>query len=38
VGVKDLVVIRAGHRTLVAPRSRLEDVKRLVERLDADLR
>ncbi len=38
VGVQDLVVIRAGHRTLVAPRSRLEDVKRLVERLDADLR
>ncbi len=38
VGVQDLVVIRAGHRTLVAPRGRLEEVKRLVERLDADLR
>lgn len=38
VGVRDLVVIRAGHRTLVAPRSRLEEVKRMVERLDADLR
>lgn len=38
VGVQDLVVIRAGNRTLVAPRTRLEDVKKLVERLDADLR
>ena len=38
VGLEDVVVIRAGHRTLVAPRHRLEDVKKMVERLDADLR
>lgn len=31
VGVRDLVVVRAGRRTLVVHRDRLEDVKRLVE-------
>lgn len=31
VGVSDLVVVRAGDRTLIAPKDRLEDVKRLVE-------
>ena len=33
LGVRDLVVVRAGNATLVAPRDRAEDVKRLVERL-----
>jgi mannose-1-phosphate guanylyltransferase len=33
VGVEDLIVVRAGKRTLVAPRARAEDIKRLVERL-----
>lgn len=31
VGVRDLVVVRAGKRTLVVHRDQLEDVKRLVE-------
>ncbi len=31
VGVRDLVVVRAGNRTLVAHRDHLEEVKRLVE-------
>lgn len=33
VGVDDLVVVRAGNRTLVVPRWRAEDVKQLVARL-----
>jgi mannose-1-phosphate guanylyltransferase len=33
VGVSDLVVVRAGNATLVCPRSRAQDVKRIVERL-----
>jgi mannose-1-phosphate guanylyltransferase len=36
VGVRDLVVVRAGSRTLIAPKDRLEDVKRLVEALMAE--
>ncbi|MFS8542472.1 MAG: mannose-1-phosphate guanylyltransferase [Limnochordales bacterium] len=31
VGVEDLIVVRAGNRTLVARKDRAEDVKRLVE-------
>ncbi|MCZ7662110.1 MAG: sugar phosphate nucleotidyltransferase [Thermoleophilia bacterium] len=34
LGVKDLVVVRAGHRTLVADRSRVEDLKALVRRIE----
>ena len=33
VGVKDLVVVRAGKTTLVVPKERAEEVKRLVQRL-----
>ena len=33
LGVHDLVVVRAGKATLVAPRDRAEDVRRIVERL-----
>jgi len=33
VGVKDLVVVRAGNATLVCPRDRAQDVKRIVEEL-----
>ncbi len=31
VGLSDVVVVRAGKRTLVVPRSRAEDVKKLIE-------
>jgi mannose-1-phosphate guanylyltransferase len=33
VGVHDLVVVRSGNATLVCPRDRAQDVKRIVERL-----
>jgi mannose-1-phosphate guanylyltransferase len=33
VGVQDLVVVRAGNATLVCPRERAQDVKKIVERL-----
>ncbi len=33
VGVRDMVVVRAGGKTLIARKDRLEDVKRLVERM-----
>lgn len=33
LGVHDLVVVRAGNATLVCPRDRAQDVKRLVDRL-----
>jgi mannose-1-phosphate guanylyltransferase len=33
VGVRDLVVVRAGNATLVCPRDRAQEVKRIVERL-----
>jgi len=36
LGVRDLVVVRSGNATLVAPRDRAEEVKRLVERLRAE--
>jgi mannose-1-phosphate guanylyltransferase len=36
VGVQGLVVVRAGRRTLVAPRARAEEVKQLVARLPDD--
>lgn len=38
VGVKDLVVVRAGDATLVCPRDRAQDVKKIVERLARDRR
>lgn len=34
VGVKDLVVVSTEHATLVVPRERAEDVKRIVEKLE----
>ncbi len=34
VGAHDLVVVRAGRRTLVAPRDRAQDIKQLVALLD----
>jgi len=33
VGVDDLVVVRAGARTLVAPRSRASEIKRLMDKI-----
>ena len=33
LGVRDLIVVRAGDATLIAPRERAEDVRRLVQRL-----
>ena len=36
VGVRDLVVVRAGNATLVCPRERAQDVKKIVERLAGD--
>lgn len=36
VGVRDLIVVRAGNRTLVAHRTATEQVKQLVERLRED--
>jgi mannose-1-phosphate guanylyltransferase len=36
VGVHDLVVVRAGNATLVCPRERAQDVKRIVERLASE--
>jgi len=33
VGVRDLVVVQAGNATLVCPRDRAQDVRRIVERL-----
>jgi mannose-1-phosphate guanylyltransferase len=38
VGAHDLVVVRAGKRTLIAPRSRAEDIKKLVAVLDDDVK
>ncbi len=38
VGVKDLVVVRSGDATLVCPRDRAQDVKKIVEQLDRDRR
>jgi mannose-1-phosphate guanylyltransferase len=36
VGVKGLIVVRAGKRTLVCPRDRAQDVRRVVARLEAE--
>ena len=36
VGVHDLVVVRAGDATLVCPRERAQDVRRIVERLSSE--
>ena len=36
IGVEDLVVVRAGKATLVCPRDRAQDVKRIVERLERE--
>ena len=36
VGVSDLVVVRAGRRTLVAARDRVEEIKDLVRLLERD--
>jgi mannose-1-phosphate guanylyltransferase len=36
LGVHDLIVVRSGDVTLVCPRDRAEDVKRLVERLKTE--
>ena len=33
IGVEDLIVVRAGKATLVCPRDRAQDVRRIVERL-----
>jgi mannose-1-phosphate guanylyltransferase len=33
LGVEDLIVVRAGNATLVAPRDRAEDVRQLVKRI-----
>jgi len=38
VGVEDLIVVRTGRRTLVVPRSRAEEVRRLVAALEPELR
>jgi mannose-1-phosphate guanylyltransferase len=38
VGVEDLVVVRSGQRTLIVPRQRTEDVRRLVASLEPELR
>ena len=38
VGLNDVVVVRAGNRTLVAPRERAQDIKKLVARLDDDVK
>jgi len=35
IGVKDLVIVRAGARTLITHKDRTEDVKKLVERMGA---
>ena len=36
VGVRDLIVVRAGHRTLVAHRTATEQVKQLVQQMQED--
>ena len=36
VGVQDLIVVRSGNTTLICPRERAQDVKRLVEGLDPE--
>lgn len=36
IGVRDLIVVHAGDATLICPKDRAQDVKKLVERLRAD--
>ena len=36
VGVKDLVLVEAGDAILVCPRNRVQDVKKIVEKLEAE--
>lgn len=36
IGVHDLVIVRAGNATLVCPRERAQEVKRIVERLASE--
>jgi mannose-1-phosphate guanylyltransferase len=36
IGVSDLVVVHAGGATLVCPRDRAQEIKRIVERLGAE--
>ena len=38
IGVDDLIVVRAGNKTLVVPKSRGQDIKKLVENLPDELR
>ncbi len=38
VGVKDLIVVRTGKRTLIVDRSRAEDIKKLVAGLDDSMK
>lgn len=38
VGVKDLIVVRTGKKTLIVARDRAEDIKKLVEGLDDNLK
>lgn len=38
VGVKDLIVVRSGGKTLIVSRDRAEDIKKLVEGLDDSLK
>jgi mannose-1-phosphate guanylyltransferase len=36
IGVQDLVVVHAGGATLVCPKDRAQDVRRIVERLEEE--
>jgi mannose-1-phosphate guanylyltransferase len=36
VGVEDLVIVRAGGKTLVTHKDRTEDIKKLVERMNEE--
>lgn len=38
VGVKDLIIVRTGKKTLIVARNRAEDIKKLVEGLDNSLK
>lgn len=38
IGVSDLVVVRSGKRTLIVPKARAEEIKKLVEALPVDER
>jgi mannose-1-phosphate guanylyltransferase len=36
IGVKDLVVVQAPHATLICPKDRAQDVKKMVDKLESD--